>query len=273
MAYKIATIHGMWGTNETLAEVARQIAPTGVEIDHLSYMGHEQFDPNDSDLAKASISIFRDDVIRQLGVLKQEDRLILVGHSMGALLALQAAAKGLAHALVLLPPGAPAGVKNFSPSLFPLIASVGLHQVISIIPWRRPYKPSRRLAKRMLMRNMSEEAMDRVYAGMIGESLRALNENLSATIVAWITFAPGTENPRAVDFEQVTCPIFCVFGDEDRITPVKIGRQLKALLGKKNQSSKFIEVAGAGHWLFEEPCWAALVPQIKAWIEQQIPKQ
>ena len=269
-------IPGMWGNQATVDVALKELAPPGVKTKALTLPGHAYLDPKDRALASTSISEYRAYVIREVKQLSQRYRLTVVGHSMGGLFALMAASEGLAHSLVLLAPGAPKGVGNLSLTLLPLIASVTVHQVWSVKPWSRPYVPGPWVANYTLLGNLSPEVKQRVIAGLVGESLRALNENLSAPAVAWLTLAPCTPHPRAVDLEKVKCPVFLVFGSKDRITPPKIGDQLMARI-PSNSKSVHVLVKDACHWLFEEPAWKqdfekeeALRIRIRAWIAARL---
>jgi pimeloyl-ACP methyl ester carboxylesterase len=269
-------IPGMWGNQATVEVALNEIAPPGVRTMALTLPGHAYFDPKDRALASASISEYRAYVVREVRQLSQHYRLIIVGHSMGGLLAMMAAEEGLAHALVLLAPGAPKGVGNLSPTLLPLIASVTVHQIWSVIPWSRPHVPGPWVASYTLLGTLTPEVKQRVIADLVGESLRALNENLSAPAVAWLTLAPCTPHPRRVDLSKVRCPVFLVFGSKDRITPPKIGDQLMAKF-PSNPKSVHILVKDACHWIFEEPSWKsdpeneeALHTRIRAWIAARL---
>lgn len=238
-----------------MAPVLNALAALGLPSEGLTLPGHAAFDPLDNALACASISSYRSYVVEEVRRRAETKRVILVGHSMGGVLSLMAAEEGLVHALVLLAPAAPAGVGNLAWSVWPLVKEATFHQMKSgLRPWSRPYVPSADVARWMFASGLAETAQDTIIGGLVGESLRAMSENLSPLAVAWLTLSPRTPNPRLVNFAAIQCPVLIVFGDNDKIAPPKISRAIRQRL-PFNALSDAIEIPGACHWISAEPRW------------------
>jgi pimeloyl-ACP methyl ester carboxylesterase len=168
---------------------------------------------------------------------------IIVGHSMGGLIAQQLAAAGLAHALVLLASAAPWGMPPTS-DLERRVA-VGL---MSTGPfWTRALQPSFDVAKLDALASVPSAGQRAIFDHFGAESGRALFE-----LFFWMFDDNATTrvNPAAVK-----CPILVINGADDRVIAATTGRRIADLYGAKAQ---YRELAGRGHFLPMEPGWEEL---------------
>ncbi len=178
---------------------------------------------------------------------------ILLGHSMGGLLAQMLAAKGLARACVLMAPSAPWGVL---PSTIFEIASAqtllfsGGDYRGSIIP------PSYQIAAAHSLDKLDDAARSTVYTRFVPESGQATFE-----IMNWSFDLRRAAHVRARD---VTCPVLCMVGADDKINPPSTVARIAARYGSR---ARFEEVKGHSHWLIGEPGWEAIAARALAWLE------
>jgi pimeloyl-ACP methyl ester carboxylesterase len=179
---------------------------------------------------------------------------VLVGHSMGGLLAQILAARRGARALVLLAPSAPWGVP---PST---LFEIGAAQALNLSPgyWNQVLEPSRDVALAHSIDKLPREMRDEVFARFTGESGRATFE-----IMNW-----GLDMRRAseVDHAKVDCPLLLLTGSEDRINPPTTVMRIAALYpGATNEV-----LPGMGHWLIGEPGWEALAARALSWLDETL---
>jgi pimeloyl-ACP methyl ester carboxylesterase len=177
---------------------------------------------------------------------------ILLGHSMGGLLAQMLAAKGLARACVLLAPSAPWGVL---PSTMFEIASAqtllfsGGDYRGSII------QPSYQIAAAHSLDKLDQAARSAVYARFVPESGQATFE-----IMNWSFDLRRAARVRAGD---VMCPILCVAGSDDRINPPSTVSRVAA---RYQGRARFEQVENHSHWLIGEPGWEKIAARVLAWL-------
>ncbi len=178
---------------------------------------------------------------------------VLIGHSLGGLLAQMLAAKGLARALVLLAPCPPWGVL---PSTLFEIASAqtmmlagNLHDQILM--------PDYDVAAAHSLDRLPAVERKRVFAGFVPESGLATFE-----IMHW-----GWDGKRAshVSADAVRCPILCLAGQHDRINPPSTMRRLAARYGTR---IAFEQLPGHSHWLIGEPGWEKIAARALAWLDE-----
>ncbi|MBL6939844.1 MAG: alpha/beta hydrolase [Alphaproteobacteria bacterium] len=180
-----------------------------------------------------------------------DDTPILLGHSLGGLLAQMLASKGRARALVLLAPCAPWGVL---PSTLFEIASAQT-MMLNGPMWNQVLKPSFDVAAHASLDRLPMADRRRVFAQFVPESGRATFE-----IMHW-----GWDAARAshVSAPAVTCPVWCVTGEHDKINPPGTVQRVAA----RYRHATFKELAGHSHWLIEEPGWEDVAAAALDWLK------
>jgi non-heme chloroperoxidase len=181
---------------------------------------------------------------------------VLLGHSLGGLLAQMLAAKGKAQALVLLAPCAPWGVL---PTTLFEIASAQTMTLQGPI-WNQVLRPDYDVAASASLDKLPLADRKRIYAQFVPESGLATFE-----IMHW-----GWDAKRAshVDAAAVTCPVWCVSGQYDKINPPSTVQRVAARYGKQ---ATFHEIPGHSHWLLEEPGWQDIAAVALKWLDGVLP--
>ena len=151
---------------------------------------------------------------------------ILVGHSMGGLLAQMLAARCDVHALVLLAPSAPWGVP---PSTLLEIASAQA-MLLNVGFWNSVLKPDQHVAGLHSLDRLPPAERDALFARFMPESGRATFE-----IMHW-----GMDMGRAseVDARKVECPILVIAGGEDRINTPGTVERIAALYRETRRATR-----------------------------------
>jgi len=180
---------------------------------------------------------------------------ILVGHSMGGLLAQMLAARQDVAALILLAPSAPWGTPPTT--LFEIGAAQSLHMHPGY--WNMVLEPNRDVALAHSLDRLPRHMRDEVFGHFVPESGRATFE-----IMNW-----GLDLNRAseVDVDAVTAPLLFLTGSEDRINPPSTVERIAALY--KNRATHEV-LDGMGHWLIGEPGWEKLAERSLKWLEKKL---
>ena len=116
---EVLLVHGMWSLPETLWELRDAFVAMGYGVESLCLPHHYEKSAYNGDrkarLAKARLEDYVDHIVERI---RQKSRPpILVGHSMGALLAQLAAAREPCDRLILLSSAAPAGINGLGLSV------------------------------------------------------------------------------------------------------------------------------------------------------------
>ena len=190
-----------------------------------------------------------EDEIRALGTAP-----ILVGHSMGGLIAQMLAARLAVAALILLAPSPPWGVAPTT------LFEIGAAQALHLHPgyWNMVLEPNRDVALAHSLDKLPRHMRDDVFERFVPESGRATFE-----IMNW-----GLDMNRAseVDPDSVTAPLLFLTGSEDRINPPSTVARIAALY-RDRATHEVLD--GMGHWLIGEPGWERLSLRSLEWLARQ----
>jgi non-heme chloroperoxidase len=179
---------------------------------------------------------------------------ILVGHSMGGLLAQMLAARIKIAALILLAPSPPWGVAPTT------LFEIGAAQAMHLHPgyWNRVLEPSRDVALAHSLDKLPKHMRDDVFGRFVPESGRATFE-----IMNW---GLDLNQASAVAADKIQAPLLFLTGSEDRINPPSTVERVAALY-KDRASHEVLE--GMGHWLIGEPGWEKLAVRALDWLKER----
>lgn len=183
---------------------------------------------------------------------------VLIGHSLGGLLAQMLAAKGLARALTLLAPCAPWGML---PSTMFEVASAGT-MFLAGDYWHQPLKPDYGIAAAHSLDRLPPAERHHVFSNFVPESGQATFE-----IMHW---ALDMKRAALVHAEAVTCPVLCLAGSHDRINPPAT---VKRIANRYRGRALFEELEGFSHWLVGEPGWERIAARTLGWIGEIAPQK
>ncbi len=258
MSKTIFMIHGMWGgpwcweNYKTYFEAKGYncVVPTLRHHD----AGHE--DKPHPDLGTTSILDYAADLEEEIKQLN--DKPIIMGHSMGGLLAQILASRGLAEAAVFITPAAPRGIMSITPSA--LWSFKGAFARWGF--WRKPYRQSFDEAVYAMMHLLGPEQQKECYGKFCFESGRAACE-----IGFWLL---DPNKATHVDEAKVTCPVLVVACGQDRITPASIVRKVADKYGAVVTRREY---EGHAHWIMGEPGWENVAGDVALWMDENVLEQ
>jgi len=257
MAETMVMIHGMWGSGWYWENFKSFFESKGYQC-VVPTLRYHDMDPNgvpDPRLGTTSLLDYAEDLeklIRELQV-----RPILMGHSMGGLLAQILGSRGLAKALVLLTPASPRGIIALKPSVIKSFWS-GL---TTWGFWRKPFRQTFDEAVYSMLNQMPSESWKSIYDKFVYESGRAAFE-----IGFWLF---DSKRAARVDESKVTCPVLVIAGEKDRIVPVSVTRKVAE---KYRGVSTYKEFSDHAHWVIAEPGWQQIAEYVEAWLHQALSK-
>jgi pimeloyl-ACP methyl ester carboxylesterase len=250
MARPIVLIHGMWCTGANFDRMIQGLKPRGHACFAPTLPAHEvgARHPEVGNKSLREYLSFLEDYVRRQDFAEAP---ILIGHSMGGLLAQQLAARLQPFALVLLTPAAPAGVLGLRASnllsFMPVVARPGW--------WARPQKLSYRGFVRRAGNGVPPEKHKALYEGLVEESGRAVFE-----IGFWFM---DRARAAAVDAAAVRCPVYVVSAGEDRLTPATVVRKVGGLY----RHASLRHYPDRGHWVLDDADTDEMTAEIANWIQ------
>ncbi|MGC8659267.1 MAG: alpha/beta hydrolase [Desulfomonilaceae bacterium] len=287
MAETIMMIHGMWGGPWHWENYKSIFEAEGYNCVTPTLRFHDVSPHSDPDprLGTTSLLDYADDLEKDIRSLQSRGLStppIVIGHSMGGLLAQILASRGLPKAAVLLTPAACAPntmvlewsvTKSFWSAMmnWGAVDSTGkIHWGMrSAFPFRshfgsRPYLPTFDEAVYSMMDLLTPQEQRDAYDKFVYESGRAAWEigfwflDLFRRKAAWI------------DASKVNCPVLVVSGSLDRITPAssveKVAAKFKSV-PTPDAPRHYKEFPGHTHWVLAEPGWQEIAEYVLKWLK------
>ena len=238
--FPLLFLHGVMGHHGQFDRYLRFFSTAGFDSYAVSRRGRLGLPPENARGIRTRDYV--EDTFRVIDALEREP--VIVGHSLGALLAQKVAEAGRCRAAVLVAPTPPRGVGMRPPlSAIPFYLN-GMPAILS----GRPKLIGYDIVSRVAMSRVPEPERRRIYADFVPESgliFRGL--------------ALGTP----VDSSKVQCPILCVAGAHDGVYPPRIVRAIA-----RRYKAGYQEYPEHGHWIIEEPGWEESAGGILNWLEK-----
>jgi pimeloyl-ACP methyl ester carboxylesterase len=178
---------------------------------------------------------------------------VIVGHSMGGVLAQLVAARLQPRGLVLLSTGPSAAINGVA--VDPLRTMAGVTTKWGW--WREPTRIDRARALWGIYNEVPADVAEREYQSLVHDSGRVLFQ----MGFPWADPARATR----VDYTRLTMPTLMVVGERDRITPRSVSRATARKIGGRID---YRELPGVGHWLFHEPVVATVAAEIGRFVDR-----
>ena len=205
---------------------------------------------DDGSIAGVSMSDYADRVASFAAALDAPP--ILIGHSLGGLVCLLAAAKTRIEGLILLAPSAPWGV--VSSTMEEAVSAVALYALGPY--WALPIEPEYETFKRFTVDRLPSAERRALFKRMGPESGRALFETLNWWLDPFMTTSARPE--------RIGAPILAVSGSRDAVhPPATVGETARRI------GAEHVVMDGMSHWLPAEPGWNAVADRCLAWLAAQ----
>jgi pimeloyl-ACP methyl ester carboxylesterase len=247
----IVMIHGAFCGGWAFDKMAGAFADEGYKVQTPTLRYHDCAKTPPAALGTTSILDYAHDLEKDLRALKAPP--VLIGHSMGGLLAQILATRLPVRALVLLAPSAPWGMM---PSTMFEYASAGAMFFAGDF-WSRPIAPSYDIAAANALDLLPPADRARVFARFVPESGLATFE-----IMHW---ALDARRATAVDADKVRCPLLCFSGRHDKVNPPPTVRRIAQ---RYRARAHYEELDGHSHWMLGEPGWEKIAARAMQWLDE-----
>lgn len=236
-------IHGMWVTSDFWQNYRNFFEQGGYLTRAPTLLHHKKY-PYSKELKDTHIMDYVQQCVKE--IKDMEEKPVIIGHSMGGLIAQKLAELGLAKKLILIAPGPPKGISPLSWSvLWTFVRSVPK------IALGKPFKFPLSNARYGVMNTLSAEEQERLYAQFVYESAWAAREFVTGGI--------------AVDAGKITSPVLVVAGSEDRTIVPRIARKVA-----EKYHASYIEYPGYCHCRpIQGTGWRKVAGDIASWIENK----
>lgn len=233
----VLCLHGMFAGSWAFEQLMPLIAERGHPVSALSFRGHPP-NPTLATIGSQSLMDFEHDAEAAARALH---RPIVIGHSMGGLVALMLAQRNLVRAAVLISPAPPRGIPIFSARLL-----LRMGRYLPALLRSKPFIPIDDDFDTLVLNRLPVSDRAAVRARMVPDSGRAARE------IALGAFAVPSRIP---------VPMLITGSEHDRFIPARIARRMAARYG-----SELYIAMNHGHFLFGEPGWRDEAAVALNWI-------
>jgi pimeloyl-ACP methyl ester carboxylesterase len=231
-------VHGMWGGSWYFRSYLYAAAQAGWDAWALDLRGHG---PSEAPGGLGGVSL-ADYVLDVRRCLDRLGDAVLIGHSMGGLIAQKAAEGGGVAAAVFLTSAPPRGINAIA---WPVLSRMARY--VPAMLGDRAFTAARAHADFLFLNGLTPEQRDWAFPRFGAESGRAAREL------------------AAVAAGAIRCPTLVVGAERDRITPAALQRRIAA-----RYRAEYQEAAGHAHMLMLEEGWERPFKDVLAWMERAL---
>lgn len=250
----VVLIHGMWCTRDLMARLDTLFSAAGFNVHRFNSPGRAELPVND--LGRLSLAAYYDRHQQAIEDLQLGQPPILVGHSLGGLIAQKLASRMPVSALVLLAPAAPSDVLAVTPRG---LAALGPY-LLRWGGWRKTTALSRAACAKYAMTGMPEAAVDAATQHTVPDSGRVLFE-------AAYPFLDKHKTTR-VPADKVTCPVYVLACEDDWLTPPAVVKKV----AKRYPQATLQFDENRSHWVVDDDRTDETVARIVAWLDDSLPE-
>ena len=248
----IVMIHGMWAGGWYWENYQTFFTSKGYRCLTPTLRHHDvkPEDPPPPGLAMISVRDYTDDLLEFVQNL--DDIPILMGHSMGGLLAQIIATQIDCKALVLIAPAATDDIPSLSFSVVKTFWSSFARWGF----WKKPMRPTFKEIAYGIFQLLPFKEQKRMYDQFVFESGKAATE---------IGFPMFDKNRTShVDETRISCPVLICAGAQDRIIPLSAA---KKMYEKYSHVATLKVYEDHAHWLLGETGWETVAQDIDSWLQ------
>lgn len=250
MGQPLVLIHGMWCHRQHLARLDELFTARTYECHRPSLPHHEPAPGQAEAVAALSLKDYARSMQAYIEAQQFSQPPVLVGHSMGGLIAQLVATRVPVAALVLLTPASPAGINAVHPRALPwslpILSRPGF--------WKRAHRLSAEQTRRYAVHGLHVSQQEKIIPSLVFESGRALSE-----IAFW--WADGQRSSR-VEPAAVKCPVYVVSAGRDALTPASVVKKVAA----RYANATYRHWPERGHWVIDDIDTEDMVHEVDGWL-------
>lgn len=251
MARTAVFIHGMWGTPDVWANWRGVFETRGWQTLTPALRHHDSApDRPPAGLGTTSLADYVADL--EALILGLPEKPVVVGHSMGGLIALLLCARGLARAGTLLTPAPPSSVVALRPSNLLAFARIQMNWGW----WRKPHRATLAEALSSTFNTMDPREATPLAQAFVHESGRALFE----IALPWL----DGNRVATVHPKDIAVPLKFISATEDKLVPPGVVRRTAQRFGAL---ADYREYPGQGHWVLGQPGWQEIAADCADWLD------
>ncbi len=246
----VVLIHGTWGNGDMFGDARREFEARGYTVHTPTLRYHDlSRDDGAARIGPLSTRDYADDVSALVDSLDSPP--LVVGHSLGGLIAQLVAARTRHAGLVAATPAPAAGIFATYPGTIRVFSGHYLQRR----PWTEPLYPVTWKTFRRYITNTTDERLAReLYADLVCESGRVYCE-----MPLWFL---DRERATRVDFAAVTTPVLSIGARRDRL----VNRRVARATAKRYANGTYVEIPASDHLVLHGNALPVTMGRIDDWM-------
>ena len=246
----IVLIHGTWCDGTVWGEFVDELEKLGLKVYTPTLRYHElPYKEVKEKVARVSLDEFTDDIVELIETLDEPP--IVLGHSLGGLLAQKVAMRTKVKGLVLMGTAPAAGIFAFYPSMVICFYKHFLRWGF----WKKSMPPYKHAFYDYCMNNQDEADKEREFSKLVPES--------GFTYFQMALPFLDKQKGAYIDFEKVSEPVLVITGSEDKMVHPNIARAT----AKRYENATLNIIEGSDH-MYEAPKYRRnTIEVIEEWLQ------
>jgi pimeloyl-ACP methyl ester carboxylesterase len=248
----VVLIHGTWLRGDSWADTRSEFERRGFTVHTPTLRFHDLPREEGAQKMRAlSLRDYADDIVGLVEVLDSPP--LILGHSMGGLIAQLVAARTQHAGLVTVSTAPPAGIY----ALYPGTVRVFFRHYLRPKPWDKPLCPTTwKLYRRYISNTHVDEEVRELYDGTVCESGRAYCEMAFPQL--------DRHHAATVDFAAVSGPVLIIAGGSDRLVSPRISRTTAS----RYRQGTYVEMPATDHLVFTGDARSVIMSHIDDWMSR-----
>lgn len=245
----IVLIHGTWCDGTVWGEFVDELEKLGLNVYTPTLRYHDlPYEEVEKKVAEVSLDDFTDDIVELIETLDEAP--IVLGHSLGGLLAQKVAMRTKTKGLILMGTAPAAGIYAFYPSMVICFYKHFLRPGF----WKKSMPPYKHAFYDYCMNNQDEADKEREFSKLVPES--------GFTYFQMALPFLDKQKGAYIDFDKVGEPVLVITGSEDKMVHPNIARAT----AKRYKNATLNVIEGSDH-MYEAPKYRdKTVDVIKQWL-------
>lgn len=248
----IVLIHGTWCDGSVWGDFASKLEKMGLRVHTPSLRYHDlPYDEVMEKVGAVSLTDYADDLVTLVESLEEPP--LLLGHSLGCLLAQMVAERTQVTGMILMGPAPTADIF----ALYPTMLASFLPHFLRCGFWKKPIPPYKKSFFSYCLNAQDPSIKEALYQNLVPDSGKVYTQ---------MAF-PFFDKSRAgyVDFSKITGPVLVITGSEDKMTVSAIARKT----AHNYKDSVLVSLTGADHMYPTGKFQGKTLSIIQAWLTEQ----
>lgn len=245
----IVLIHGTWCDGKVWGAFADKLAAFGIRVHTPSLRYHDlPYAEVEQRVGAVSLQDYRDDLVALVEILPEPP--LLLGHSLGCLLAQMVAERTPVAGMILMGPAPTADIF----ALYPTMIRCFIKHFLRWGFWEKPMPPYKDEFFRYCLNAQDPAIKEDIFKDLVPESGKVYTQ---------MAF-PFLDKSRAgrVDFSKISCPVLVITGSEDKMTVSAIAQKT----AKNYKDSLLVSITGADHMYESGKFQDKTLSVVKNWL-------